>query len=163
MKSIKLATEDTGRINVPVSFIFTYSGRKPALIGGMSKDIQKMAAEEGYLVYGDGDIATEGSKHRAIPGCYSGCTYSVAGDICVSTKNGSIVIPMLIKYKTADLTPSEEEDLFDLCDKVREHLFNHCFCNAEHVEYYKRKRLTKNLSKKDLRFLDNRFAVCVNY
>jgi hypothetical protein len=157
MKAIKIASELTQWTNeVPVSYIYTYKGIRPAFIQGMSSYVLSLASQEGHSVE-HGLMLTTRSKNLVVWALTEqrGWTWAVAGTISVDTKDGEVVIPVVVKT-TAD----KLQDISTLCASAVAGLLANCLPPT--TTWHPRTKITKHISQKDSYLLDNRMCVYIN-
>ena len=169
MKSIKLASENQEYTNgVSVSYIYTYTGKKPVQIGGMSSYVQSLAKEAGYAVSDNGVIQVNGAKHTAMNGTYGAPVYALAGTIFSPGILGEVQIPVLVKSVNKKAQGRDFETINKRCDEAIlaakeavEGLFQ--FCLPEEAYYKQNKRLTGILLKEQVNRLQHTFCVLVHF
>jgi len=152
MKAIKIASELTQWTNeVPVSYIYTYKGIKPAYIAGMSSYVQSLASQQGLAV--EHQLIQPG-KDR-IFAMSGGWTWAVAGTINVDTKDGEVVIPVVVKT-----TEDKLQDISTLCASAVAGIQANCLPPTS--TWHPRTKLTKTISTKDSYLLDHQMCVYIN-
>lgn len=158
MKAIKIASELTQWTNeVPVSYIYTYTGIRPAYIVGMSSYVLSLASQEGHDV--EHGLITLGRGHKNVQvmamTTEGGWTWAVVGTVNVETKDGEVVIPVVVKT-TAD----KLQDISAWCTSAVAGIFANCLPPTS--TWHPRTKLTKTISVKDRYLLEGRMCVYIN-
>lgn len=155
MKAIKIASELTQWTNeVPVSYIYTYKGIRPAFIQGMSSYVLSLASQEGHSVE-HGLVLTTRSKNLVVF-ALSSWTWSVVGTINVMKDgNSEVVIPVVVKT-----TAEELQNISALCASAVAGILANCLPPTS--TWHPRTKLTKHISQKDSYLLENRMCVYIN-
>lgn len=158
MKAIKIASELTQWTNeVPVSYIYTYKGIRPAFIQGMSSYVLSLASQEGHSVE-HGLMLTSRSKNLVVWALteQGGWTWAVAGTINVMKDgNSEVVIPVVVKT-----TAEELQNISALCASAVAGILANCLPPTS--TWHPRTKLTKHISQKDSYLLENRMCVYIN-